>query len=82
MVNPRNVNCKVGFLGKTCSIKCEDVLGEKYNYCENHKIWYNNIYECPWGYSGDSCDKGGYNFLYTRSNDFEINRVNQNLCHI
>ncbi|XP_063924961.1 uncharacterized protein LOC135138865 isoform X1 [Zophobas morio] len=66
MVNPINVNCKVGFLGKTCSIKCEDVLGEKYNYCENHKIWYNNIYECPWGYSGDSCDKecenGEYGF--------------------
>ncbi|XP_063924933.1 uncharacterized protein LOC135138840 [Zophobas morio] len=64
MVNPINVNCKVGFLGKTCSINCEDVLGEKYKHCENHKIWYNNVYECPWGYSGDSCDKECENGQY------------------
>ncbi|XP_044264222.1 uncharacterized protein LOC123011031 [Tribolium madens] len=61
-------NCNQGkymYLGSSCNIPCEDILGKEFKKCEEHKICEDTCY-CPEGYTGDYCDEQLKNTLQIR----------------
>jgi hypothetical protein len=50
------LGCKPGYFGKNCEIGCRNVLGDKYEYCEAHRLCQNENCTCAWGYAGPLCN--------------------------
>ncbi|CAH1380816.1 unnamed protein product [Tenebrio molitor] len=49
---------KIGYLGKNCSLSCEQLLGKSYSNCENHTVCLENeLCYCASGYTGASCER-------------------------
>ncbi|XP_068902347.1 uncharacterized protein [Tenebrio molitor] len=54
-----NMFCnKTGYLGKNCSVSCEQLLGKSYSNCENYTVCLENEFcYCASGYTGASCER-------------------------
>jgi hypothetical protein len=52
---------KTGYLGKNCSVSCEQLLGKSYSNCENYTVCLENEFcYCASGYTGASCERSRY----------------------
>jgi hypothetical protein len=50
------LGCKPGMFGRNCGINCRNILGDRYDYCQAHKLCQNENCMCAWGYTGPSCN--------------------------
>jgi hypothetical protein len=48
--------CNPGEFGSNCEMKCRNILGDKYEYCQAHRLCQNENCMCAWGYTGPSCN--------------------------
>jgi hypothetical protein len=48
--------CSPGKFGRNCEINCRNILGDKYEYCQEHRLCHNENCACAWGYTGPSCN--------------------------
>jgi hypothetical protein len=71
--------CSPGKFGRNCEINCRNILGDKYEYCQEHRLCHNENCACAWGYTGPSCNKcqseklkfcGNYTTLTQASSSF------------
>jgi hypothetical protein len=50
------LGCKPGKFGRNCGINCRKILGDRYDYCQAHRLCQNENCMCAWGYTGPSCN--------------------------
>ncbi|CAH1380844.1 unnamed protein product [Tenebrio molitor] len=47
--NTDSFHCDPGKLGEICEVKCENILGRKHKFCEEHRICHGTKCRCAWG---------------------------------
>jgi hypothetical protein len=48
--------CEPGKFGRNCGINCRKILGDRYEYCQAHRLCQNENCICAWNYTGPSCN--------------------------
>jgi hypothetical protein len=50
------LGCNRGKFGNNCEINCGNILGDEYEYCQEHRLCQNENCTCAWCYTGSSCN--------------------------
>jgi hypothetical protein len=71
--NTDSFHCDPGKLGEICEVKCENILGRKHKFCEEHRIYHGTKCRCAWGSTlSDAnkihCSKSKLTLAITRNN--------------